>query len=66
MLPRSNQPGQMHGTTKTHKLKKIEDIELEEMKFRQIIALTGTYTYNVTASAKHFYVIGMNNSLGTH
>lgn len=47
----------MHGTTKTHKLKKIEDIELEEMKFRQIIAPTGTYTYNVTASTKHFYVI---------
>ena len=46
MLPKSNQPGQLYGTAKTHKFNSIEDITLENLKFRPIIAQSGTYTYN--------------------
>ena len=46
MLPKSNQPGQLYGTAKTHKFSSIEDITLENLKFRPIIAQSGTYTYN--------------------
>ena len=42
----SNQPGQLYGTSKTHKFSSIEDITLENLKFRPIIAQSGTYTYN--------------------
>ena len=42
----SNQPGQLYGTAKTHKFSSIEDITLENLKFRPIIAQSGTYTYN--------------------
>ena len=38
MLPKSNQPGQLYGTAKTHKFDNIDDITLENLKFRQIIA----------------------------
>ena len=38
MLPKSNQPGQLYGTAKTHKFDNIDDIALENLKFRQIIA----------------------------
>ena len=46
MLPKSNQPGQIYGTAKTHKFNSIEDITLENLKFHPIIAQSGTYTYN--------------------
>ena len=46
MLPKSNQPGQLYGTAKTHKFNSIEDITLENLKFRPIIAQSSTYTYN--------------------
>ena len=46
MMPKSNQPGQLYGTAKTHKFNSIEDITLENLKFRPIIAESGTYTYN--------------------
>ena len=46
MLPKSNQPGQLYGTAKTHKFNSIEDITLENLKFCPIIAQSGTYTYN--------------------
>ena len=48
-LARSNQPGQLHETAKMHKFEKTEDIKFEELKFCLIIALAGTYTYNITA-----------------
>ena len=47
-LPKSNQPGQLYGTAKTHKFSIIEDITSENLKFRPIIAQSGTYTYNAT------------------
>ena len=46
VLPKSNQPGQLYGTAKTHKFNSIEDITLENLKFRPIMAQSGTYTYN--------------------
>ena len=45
MLPPSNQPAQLYGTAKTHKFNTTDDITLDELKFRPIIAQTGTYTY---------------------
>ena len=48
MLPTSNQPGQLYGTTKTHKLDNTADITVDNLKFRFIIAQSGTYTYNTT------------------
>ena len=46
MLPKSNQPGQLYGTTKTHKFSNIDEITIDNLKFRPIIAQTGTYTNN--------------------
>ena len=46
MLPKSNQPGQLYGTAKTHKFTNIDEITIDNLKFRPIIAQTGTYTYN--------------------
>ena len=46
MLPKSNQPGQLYGTTKTHRFNNINEIIKDNLKFRPIIAQTGTYTYN--------------------
>ena len=45
MTPDSNQPGRIYGTAKTHKFDSVEDINLQDLKFRPIIAQTGTYTY---------------------
>ena len=36
----------LYGTAKTHKFDNIEDITLVNLKFRPIIAQSGTYTYN--------------------
>ena len=46
MLPTSNQPGQLHGTAKTHKFDNTADITVDNLKFSPIIAQSGTYTYN--------------------
>ena len=46
MYPSSNQPAKLYGTAKTHKFDKIDDITVESLKFRPIIAQTGTYLYN--------------------
>ena len=46
MPPKSNQPGQLHDTPKTHKFTNIDEIIIENLKFRPIIAQTGTYNYN--------------------
>ena len=37
MLPKSNQPGQAYGTTKTHKFTNIDEISIENLKFCPII-----------------------------
>ena len=46
MLWKSNQPEQLYGTAKTHKLNSIEKIALDNLNFRPIITQSGTYTYN--------------------
>ena len=38
MLPKSNQPGQLYGTAKTHKFSSIQDITLENLS--QVLILT--------------------------
>ena len=46
MRPVPNEPVKLFATVKTHKFKNIEDIHVEELKFRRIIEQTGTGTYN--------------------
>ncbi|XP_066924595.1 uncharacterized protein [Clytia hemisphaerica] len=45
MYPSSSQPARLYGTAKTHKCEHLNDINLNDLKFRPIIAQTGTYTY---------------------
>ena len=45
MLQSLNQPAQLYGTAKTHKFDDINDITIDSLKFRPIIAQTGTYIY---------------------
>ena len=46
MKPVANQPAKLFPTAKTHKFNNIEDINVEEWKFRRIIDQTGTFTCN--------------------
>ena len=46
MKSSSNTPAQLYGTAKTHKFENISDVTVDSLKFRPIIAQTGTYTYN--------------------
>ena len=46
MYPTSNQPAQLYGAAKTYKHEKIDDINVQSINFRPIIAQTGTCTYN--------------------
>ena len=46
MYPRSNQPAKLYRTAKTHKFNNIQEINKENLKFRPIIDLTETYSYN--------------------
>ena len=48
MRPTSNQPARIYATAKTHKFENVNDINIEELKFRPIIAQNGTYTYNAS------------------
>ena len=48
MLPKSNQPGQVYDTAKTHKFTNIDEITTNNLKFCPIIAQTTTYIYNAT------------------
>ena len=42
----ANQPVKLFATAKTHKFNNIEDINVDELKFRPIIDQTGTFTCN--------------------
>lgn len=53
ILPKSNQPGQLNGSSKTHKFSCIEDITLKNLKFRLIIAQSGIYTYSISQVTAH-------------
>ena len=44
--PVANQPVKLFATAETHKFSNIEDINVEELKFRPIIDQTGTFTHN--------------------
>ena len=44
MYPTSNQPAQLYGTAKTHKHEKIDEINVQPLNFRPIIAQPGTCT----------------------
>ena len=46
MRPISNQPGKIYATAKTHKFDSLENITIQNLKFRPIISQIGTYTYN--------------------
>ena len=46
MRPVSNQPGRLYATTKTHKFNSLDEMTVENLKFRPIISQLGTYTYN--------------------
>ena len=46
MLPKSDQPGQLYGTSKTHKFTKMDEVTVDNLKFRPIIAQSGAYIYN--------------------
>ena len=46
MRPVSNQFGRIYATAKTHKFNPLDDINVNNLKFRPIISQIGTYTYN--------------------
>ena len=46
MYPTSNQPAQLYGTAKTYKHENIDEINIQSLNFRPIIAQTGSYTFN--------------------
>ena len=45
MLPSSNQPAQLYGTAKTHKFDDVNEITVDLLMFRPMIAQTGTSMY---------------------
>ena len=46
MRPVSNQPGRIYATAKTRKFNSLDDLNVNNLKFRPIISQIGTYTYN--------------------
>ena len=44
----SNQPGHIIAAAKRHKLNSLDEIKVDNLKFRPIISQIGTYTYNAT------------------
>ena len=46
MRPVSNRPARLYASAKTHKFDNINDVNLDQLKFRPIMNQTGTYTYN--------------------
>ena len=62
MRPRSNQPGRLFATTKTHKFESISDITLEKLKLRPIIDQTDTDIYKASkVVAKHLGLLAKND-----
>ena len=55
MQPDSNQPATLYGTAKTHKFQSLEDITVVKLKFRPIIAQTGTSTYNAAKVMQDYF-----------
>ena len=46
MKPAAHEPGKLYSTAKTHKFNSLDDITVDNLKFRPIISQIGTYTYN--------------------
>ena len=62
MRPRSNQPGRLFATTKTHKFESISDITLEKLKLRPIIDQTDTDIYKASkVVAKHLGLLAKDD-----
>ena len=61
MRPVLNQPARLFATTKAHKFKSLEEINVDQLKLRPIIDQTGTYTYNASrVIAKYVKALGKN------
>ena len=48
MRPASHETGKLYATAKTHKFNLLDDITVDNLKFRPIISQIGTYTYNAS------------------
>ena len=46
MRPKSSQPARLYATAKTQKFNNLDEITFEKLKFRPIVAQTGTATYD--------------------
>ena len=46
LRPVFNQPERIYATARTHKFNSLDDINVENLKFRPIISQIGTYTYD--------------------
>ena len=46
MRPVPNQPGRLYATAKTHNFNSLDEITVENLKFRPIISQVSTYKYN--------------------
>ena len=76
MHPTSNQPAQLYGTAKkTHKHENIDEIKVQSLNFRPIIAQTGTCTYNAAQVISNYlkplytcneYIIGKTQFFKTY
>ena len=62
MLPTLNQPEELYGTAKTHKFDNTADITVDNLKFRPVIAQSGTYTYNVAQVTANYLKPLCNNN----
>ena len=54
MLPSSNQPAQLYRTAKTDKFDDINEITIDSLTFRPIIAQTGTYMYKTAEAISEY------------
>ena len=48
MRPAPHEPGKLYATAKTHKFNSLDDITVDNLKFRPVISQIGTYTYNAS------------------
>ena len=46
MRPASHEPGKLYATPETHKFNSLDDITVDNLKFRPIISQIGTYAHN--------------------
>ena len=61
----SNCPAQLYGSGKTHKFDNINDINLDQLKFRPIMDQTGTYIYNAAQVISNYLELLCINKYNT-